>query len=463
MNKPTIAVILIALSATFILICLQGDAVSSTEKHASHDEHVRHEESKAHEEHEENDVSDHGHAGHAHGEQLDLDMSIEEIMTAECEHDMKTVDCTNCRFEVGVVEVDDDLLKSNNLHGLLEIKKLTMQKAGTPLSTTGEIRLNENKTVHVRSRISGVVTKVHVDYGAKVKRGDPLATINSIELGKSIANYLKAKSMTELTQQTYERENKLFEKKISSEKEMLEAKAVFESYKIEMEAAKRELRLYGLGSVSIDRLSEESWENNGFTNIYAPMDGTIIKMSVVTGELITPENEIFIITDTSSLWAWADIYERDLGKLLTAYSSDPVKASLSVQAFTDRVFEGKVDYIGAMADVKTRTVKVRVAVENSNNLLRPGMFCDISILTESMERALLAPDTAVLNDEADSFVFKKMKNNLFVRRRVVTGANFGAYVELLEGAAPGEEIITSGAFILKSDILRSKMGAGCAD
>jgi cobalt-zinc-cadmium efflux system membrane fusion protein len=134
-----------------------------------------------------------------------------------------------------------------------------------------------------------------------------------------------------------------------------------------------------------------------------------------------------------------------------------------VRAFPEQPFEGKIDYVGATMEERTRTVKVRATVENTDRLLRPGMFSEIRMGVGIREEALAIPEGALLSDEGRDFVFRHWKEEYYVRRPVKRGREFPDRVEITGGLEPGDRIVTDGAFLLKSDILREKMGAGCAD
>jgi cobalt-zinc-cadmium efflux system membrane fusion protein len=112
---------------------------------------------------------------------------------------------------------------------------------------------------------------------------------------------------------------------------------------------------------------------------------------------------------------------------------------------------------------RTRTVKVRATVQNAELLLRPGMFCEIRMGIGAEEEALVIPKVALLSDEGFDFVFTHWREDFYVRRPVKKGREFPDRVEILDGLGPGDTIVTDGAFLLKSDVLREKMGAGCAD
>jgi RND family efflux transporter MFP subunit len=185
-------------------------------------------------------------------------------------------------------------------------------------------------------------------------------------------------------------------------------------------------------------------------------------MHAVPGELVRPDESILTVGDLSDLWIWADLYEDQLGRVL-AHEKARLRAGVTVKAFPGEVFPGSVDFVAPTMDEKTRTVKVRVAVRNPQGKLRAGMFAAVNLYLPGDDEGLTLPRAAVLADEGRTFVFVKREGELFMRRPVETGRAGLDWIEITKGLAGEEVIATDGAFLLKSDVLRSKMGAGCAD
>jgi membrane fusion protein, heavy metal efflux system len=186
-------------------------------------------------------------------------------------------------------------------------------------------------------------------------------------------------------------------------------------------------------------------------------------MHAVPGELVKPDESIVTVGDVSSVWVWADLHEDQLGRVLDAQRAARLRAEVAVKAFPDAAFPGTVDFVGPSMDERTRTVKVRVAVANRDARLRAGMFASVRIFLPGREEALAVPAAAVLSDEGRSFVFVHHHGDYWIRRPVEPGRRWGDWVEVKQGLAGGETLAADGAFLLKSDVLRSKMGAGCAD
>ena len=442
-----------------------GSEVHHHEEPCEHGEHEeqKHEEPCEHEEH------DGLHEHHDHGGEegsADLSMSVEEILRANCEHDMKTYQCPECRYEVGVVKADASLLKDSqgSGDGLLRTVAVSREMIDTEMNVTGEVQLNENAHAHISPRIPGIIRSVRVDMGAQVKTDDILFEIESVELGQALSEYEKNRAMKELSQRNFDRERSLFERKIASERDMIDAQMMYEQYQTELKAAEQKLRVLGLREKDIAAEERDARKiSAGLLPVRAPLDGMIIEKDAVVGEQVEPGNPIMLLADLSTLWVWADIYERDLAQLIESKDQGEIPIEVQVHAFPGRAFEGEIDYIGATMDEMTRTVKVRATVRNDHGLLRPGMFCEVRVLVKSAEPVLSIPKVAFLSDDGHDFVFKNLKDDFYVRRPVKKGRDFADRVEILTGLRPGEKIVVDGAFLLKSDVLRWKMGAGCAD
>jgi cobalt-zinc-cadmium efflux system membrane fusion protein len=367
---------------------------------------------------------------------------------------------------VGVVKVPPSLVKEDpqSENGLIRTRLVEKIGINDGLTVTGEVQLNENAAVHISPRIPGIIEAVKVDIGAHVREGDVLFNINSVELGKALSDYERSRSLAALARKTVDREKSLFKSRISSEQEMIDAQMTYEQHKAERDAAKQVLHVLGLTDedlASIDR--GEPGVRAGSLPVRAPLEGTIIEKHAVVGELVEPGSDVMLLADLTTVWVWADIYEQDLPRLIQTRNLGPIPVTVLVRAFPGQPFEGKIDYVGATMEERTRTVKVRATVGNTDRLLRPGMFCAIRMGVGTREEALAIPKGALMSDEGQDFVFRQWKEDYYVRRPVKKGREFPDRVEIMEGLEPGDRIVTDGAFLLKSDILREKMGAGCAD
>ncbi|HML73195.1 MAG TPA: efflux RND transporter periplasmic adaptor subunit [Anaerohalosphaeraceae bacterium] len=403
---------------------------------------------------------EHGHGSDEHSDNEHASVSLDELEKQNCEHNIGIVDCDECRFEVGVVRIDsavaDSLIETGSVDEINRIRKLTF---------TGQVQLNPTNSVEVVSTGGGRVERVEKLLGQEVKKGDVLAVIHSDDLGQAKADFLEIQSKLELAQTTFNREKGLYEKKISSQADYLTALNELKAAQASYAAADKKLRLFGLDTEQIEAVKDEK-ENGEFANLIlrAPQDGTIIIQNISVGKMTDTSESLYTIAELSNLWVWCDVYEKDLAILHEQSSKNkPLAAKVQVKAFDEIAFEGAVDFVGNLMDEHTRTVKMRVQVKNPKNKLRPGMFADVEVAIPLPGQMLAIPQTAVMSDAGENFIFQHWKNDLWVRRDVTVGETYGNFIELLSGASQGSKIVTSGAFMLKSDVLREKMGAGCAD
>ena len=390
----------------------------------------------------------------------DLDRPVEDLFADACEHAKKTHECDECRYQVGVVRVPERLLQE----GLVKSAVAERRPLETPVPLTGEVRFAERNVTHLSPRSEGVIRTVLVALGQKVERGQPLLELESAALGEAESSYLEAEATLRLTRRALDRQASLREEGISSEKEFLAARQESESAGIRAQAAAERLRRLGLGAAEIEGLGKAGPAGaQGRLVIRAPTAGTILDMHAVPGEAVRPDQIVFTIGDLSHLWVWADVYEGQVKQVLAHEHHGDMRASVAAKAFPGEVFPATVDFVAPSMDEKTRTLKVRLGVQNPKGRLRAGMFVTVELHLPSGADALVVPRAALLSDEGRSFVFVRRQGEYWVRRPVETGRRAGDRVEVTKGLAGGETVATEGCFLLKSDVLRSKMGAGCAD
>jgi cobalt-zinc-cadmium efflux system membrane fusion protein len=329
------------------------------------------------------------------------------------------------------------------------------------LQTTGQIDFEQDGLAHVSPRIPGRVERVLADLGDDVRKGQELVVIDSVELGKAKADYLQARADEELARQNLEREQGLFAERISSEKEMLVARASHLESVARLRNAEETLHLYGLSDDAIRSMSYELGQTSHLP-VRAPLAGRVVEKHVTVGELVTPEHSLFTIADLRHVWIWIDIYERDLGNV---HLDDDV--TLTVDAYPDATFGGQVTYVSDQVDPDTRTVRARIDVENPGQRLRPGMFARVRVSDphappDTAPSGLVIPASAAQRDGEQTIVFVALGNRRFERRPVALGRKTSEFVEVLSGLAAGDEVVVQGAFLLKSEASKEQMGAGHA-
>lgn len=184
----------------------------------------------------------------------------------------------------------------------------------------------------------------------------------------------------------------------------------------------------------------------------APIDGIITQRKSTVGELISKETEVYTISDPANLWVLAEVKERDLGALRVGQD-----ATFSVLAYPGESFGGKVVLVGNRVESESRTLEARIEVDNRDGRLKPGMFTDVEITTTMIEGVLVVPDTALQTDGDVQIVFVALGDGKFEKRVVKLGQERHGRVQVLEGIKEGENVVTTGSFILKSELLKSAM------
>jgi cobalt-zinc-cadmium efflux system membrane fusion protein len=402
----------------------------------------------------------HAGEGYAHREEKkasDLDRPVDELFAASCEHGKRTFECDECRYEVGVVKAPSDLFEG----ALLKKASASKRRVEAPIALTGEIKFDERRVTHVSAQSEGIIRKVNVNLGDRVKKGQPLVEIESISFGQAESEYLEAQATLELARRNHDRQIELRKENITSEKEYLQAKQEYEAAQIRSRTAGDKLVQLGLPPGELKGLGQAGARTR--LVMRAPADGLVLVLHAVPGEVARSEGPLLTVGDLSTLWLWADLYERDLSLVADHQAAGGLQALISVKAFPGEEFPGTVDFVGPTMDEATRTVKVRIALDNPTGRLRAGMFANVRIFLPGKEETLAVPKDSVLEDEGRAFVFVHHHDDYFIRRSVKPGRAWAGWVEIRSGLAGGETIVSDGSFLLKSDVLRSKMGAGCAD
>jgi cobalt-zinc-cadmium efflux system membrane fusion protein len=400
------------------------------------------------------------HEGHEEGEAgepSDLDRPVDELFAAECEHNMKTFACEECRYEVGVVRAPKELFTE----GLLHLGKVEQKTVDLPILLTGEVVFDESRVSHIGTTVPGVVRKVNVILGEHVSRGQVLVELESGEAGEAQEAFLAAEAELQLATREFARMEELYKQRITSEKEYLRAQKDVESARIRVGTSQGRLTLMGLDAAVTRALKPE--DPRGRIPIRAPEAGSVLTLHAVPGEIAHPEESLATLGDNSVLWIWCDLYEQDIAAFTTAAPTAQRRVLVSVKAWPGQEFPGTVDFISPSLNPGTRTARVRITVQNHERRLMAGMFAQVQVFLPGSETVAALPRNAVCEDEGHAFVFVPHHEDYFVRREVVTGRTWADRIEVLEAPADLAAVVTDGVFLLKSDVLRSKMGAGCAD
>ncbi|MBP7127480.1 efflux RND transporter periplasmic adaptor subunit [Myxococcota bacterium] len=395
------------------------------------------------------------------GDESDLDRPVEELFSATCEHGQRAFECDDCRHEVGVVRVPQPVLEE----GLVRTVEAAPRAMGAPVMLTGEVRFDERRVTHLAPRTDGVIRAVHVQVGDRVRPGQVLVEVDSVALGEAQGEYLEAMAARDLASRTLRRQEALRQEGVSSEREVLEARNQFESADIRVRSASERLLRLGVDPSDLRALANASrlGSARGRLVVRAPSGGRVLDMHAVPGESARAGESMVVIGEIDPVRVFADLYEDRLGAVQDRVAAGPVAVTVSVKAYPGEGFPGTLDMVGSVMERETRTVKARVTVANPEGKLRPGMFAEVRLMLPGEERVLAVPRSAVMQDLGRSFVFVPYQGDFWVRRPVRTGREWEGWVEVQGGIETGQRVAADGAFLLKSDVLRTRMGAGCAD
>lgn len=440
--------------ALLLLLSPVVDAVAAEEGHA-------HEEAGEAGHGDEKEAKE-GHAdSHAKGHDDDDESSkpLSERLQEPCEHGVPIIKCDKCRFEVGVVKL------SSTTQALVKFETVKTSPAPKTIDLVGELILEDNHKSVVTSRISGRLASMAATIGTPVKEGAVVAVLESTELAQAALDYLKRLSELAFADKKLNRAKLLFEKKVGAEQEVQEAQSARDLADLEVTNARDRLKLFGLGESDVDRIRKNRADplTQGKILLKSPMEGKVIQRDGIFGEIVPGDRKLLTIANICHLLAIGQIHEKQVGEVLTTLAKGKIPVEVTVESFPFKTFFGELISVESQMLEETRTLPVRVEIQNHDSLLRPGMFAKIRLFLENNDNQTLLPASAIMDDEGSRFIFKQMEDNLFLRQPVVVGRKIGDKFVIQSGVAAGDVIAVEGAFLLKSDVLREKMGAGCAD
>jgi membrane fusion protein, heavy metal efflux system len=298
----------------------------------------------------------------------------------------------------------------------------------------------------ISSIIPARVTKLIVQPGQYVKAGDPLVILSSVELGETKTEYLKARSLEAISGQRLKREQDLYAKKITPMRDLLDARAQHDAALAEYEASREKLRLL----ITPADLSTVQWTANGHPlsefPLVSPIAGTLVKRDLRIGGMVDRDGPApLTVINLERVWVVANIFEHDLAGLRTGDL-----AEITVEAYPNRNFTGRITYIGDEVDRTTRAVRAKIEVPNPDHVLKPGMFARTTIDTGSARGVIVAPETAIYEVDGKEVVFVPDGDGRFSVRPVTLGRRGNVTVEITAGLKQGDQVVAKGGLALKS-------------
>lgn len=320
------------------------------------------------------------------------------------------------------------------------------------LTAPAKVLPNQDLEAQVGSLVQGRVHQVFVQVGDYVKAGQTLLTVEGLDVGTIKAGFLKAKATLNYEKANYERQKKLFDEKIGSQKALLESQAEYENALAEYKAEDERIHSVGLDDedVTNEKIGEE--HTSGTLPIKSHIEGIVVERNVVIGQFIDATTNAFKVINTNSVWVDGQIYEKDLAKI-----NQKTNAVFTTITFPSEIFNGRIIYIGQTVDEQSRTITVRAEFSNSHNKLKPQMFGELRIPIGANAEAIMITDDAVVKDTGQEYVFVQTSDTTFEKRIVITGISVDNMIEIKDGLKEGEKVASKGVFYLKSELKKDEL------
>ncbi|HHT9106949.1 MAG TPA: efflux RND transporter periplasmic adaptor subunit, partial [Candidatus Wujingus californicus] len=257
----------------------------------------------------------------------------------------------------------------SQIEGRVELTPEAVQNTGIGIETAGpaqiktvielpgEIELNADKVVHVVPRVSGVVTEVYKNLGDAVRHGEVIAVLDSRELAELKSAYIASIKRVELARLTFERKERLWKEKISSEKDYLASRQALVEEEINLQTVKQKLLALGLSQTDMDTVSNKTDRSLTRYEVHALFDGMVIEKHISVGESIKEDADIFVLADLSTVWVEVTVYAKDLNVIKVGQNVTVKSEALNLKT------AGTLTYLGPLVGEQTRTAQGRVVVK----------------------------------------------------------------------------------------------------
>lgn len=377
------------------------------------------------------------------------------------EHDMMENECGICHPELA-----EHLKPGKSLKIRLNSKEsagkagliTALPEKGLPFTVPSvlcQVKYNENRLAHITPITLGVVRNVLVDVGAYVSEDDVLVEIASPGITKAKAEYLTALADETLKELVYEREKGLFDKKVSSQHEYQQAMAEYQIAVTLTGTTHQQLLNFGFTEPEVQEIAKNRLSTS-ILPVRAPFSGTIIDRHAVIGESVETGAAIFSLADLSTMWLELLIPE---GSFASFKVGNRIEATF--KNIPEMKLHGELIWLASKVEPDSRMLKARAVIKNMDLILKHGMFGQVSLLPDASDKGLYLHPDSIQRYEGKDFVFVMLSDDLYEIRRVIPGTKNKEKVEIIEGISMKDKVVVKGSFTLKSEFLKSRMGAGC--
>ena len=331
----------------------------------------------------------------------------------------------------------------------LETVKAVERPSSSAILATARLAYEASRTASVNALAAGVVREIRVEVGTRVERGATLAVIDSTAVGADRSRLAAARTRLQVATAGVERERILAASGISARRDLLSAEQEWSDARAEHRALQA-----GLSAVGDSAASPSAY------SLTAPISGLVTSRELSLGQLVDPGRTLFAIVDSSSL-----IAELDLPEAEASWASVGQTVVVTFSSLPGREFTGSLTYLAPEVDSRTQTVRGRVLLRNPDGLLRANMFGQARLLVAPRRSAIVVPRSAVQRVAGVPLVFVQLAADRYETRRVKMASRTcePAWVELDRGVRSGEAIVTTGSYQLKTETIKSSIGAGCCE
>jgi membrane fusion protein, heavy metal efflux system len=330
----------------------------------------------------------------------------------------------------------------------IEVQTTAEQDVDDTILTSGRVTLEDLRSAHIYTPVTGRVVKIVAGLGTRVKKGDALAVIESPDIGNAVSDVHKAEADLIAAEHDFKRKKELFEQKAGSAADQEASEDNWRKATAEVERARQKAYLLRTGNV--DNVTQTY-------TLPSPIDGEVLMMNINPGMEVQGQysggatQELFTIGEIDKVWVIGDLYEMDLARVAIG-----APAGVTTVAYPEKVFKGQVDWVSGMLDQNTRTAKVRMTFDNPDRLLRPEMYVTIQISVEQ-KKALAIPRNALLRLGEYKVVFVQVGEDggfqKFERLPVdVDEGESSQWLEVRHGLSLGQKIVVSGAILLSQKL-----------
>jgi cobalt-zinc-cadmium efflux system membrane fusion protein len=316
----------------------------------------------------------------------------------------------------------------------LQVAAVEEQSVERPLVMPGVVEVDPARLIKVVPPLSGRIVQLHKHLGDTVRKGEALFTLDSADMAQAYSDAAKAQAVLGLAKRNLERQQELARAEISARKDLEQAESDYS------QAASESVR----AKVRLSLLSGTSGDGNGRQyTLRSPIAGHVIESTGAQGGFWNDTNApIMTVANLSTVWVTASVQEKDLASVFVGQA-----AKITFNAYNEKSIKDKVRYVGEVLDPDTRTVKVRIVVDNASGWFRPGMFANVTLRGKA-HKATVVPTTALVQSGFNTRVFVEKSSWQFEPRVVKTGAQMGDRVEIISGLKAGERIVVREGVLL---------------